>query len=93
MDVIVFCKHDVIILIFVIKDFRLFPWGWMILEKDSSFWLSPILVHVFEFLFLFRLSDGHIMNKFIHATNILEPRLMIPDNVWMIQGWKERYFI
>ena len=93
MNVIFFLKHDIVILNMAIKQFQLLSFIRMVFKKYLSFGFAPILINMLQLLFLLRLCYWHIIHQFIHATNILQPRLMISNDVWMVESWEKCYLI
>lgn len=82
VNIIVFLKHNVIIIL-IVKQFGLFAFG-LILKNNSPLRLSPVLINVLQLLFFLRLGYRHVMDKFVKTADILQPGLMVTDDVRMI---------
>lgn len=52
--------------------------------------LFPDFVELFNF---FRILDAHISNKFLYTAGVLQPTLMIPDNVRMVKLGKQGHLL
>ncbi len=91
LNLVILLKHYIIILINIRQ--QLLTFLKLILKIYSLPRFPPILINMLQLLFLLRFSYRHIMYQLIHTTNILQPRLMIPHNIRMIQCRKECHLV